>query len=126
LPHDRREQLAIAAAVEKQRKQEIIMAQRGLITAGASGIGKEIARAYAVKGAKVCVCDISAEALNAAAKDIPDLKTVVCDVSKREDIGRMVTASVDSLGGLDVLVNNAGIAGQTASVEDADPDHGRR
>src|SRR4051812_17577411 len=119
---DRREQQAIAAAVEKQRKQEIIMAQRVLITAGASGIGKEIASAYAAKGAKVCVCDINAEALNAAAKDIPDLKTVVCDVSKRDDIERMVAASVKALGGLDVLVNNAGIAGQTAPVEDADPD----
>ena len=98
------------------------MAQRVLITAGASGIGKEIASAYAAIGAKVCVCDIDAKALAAAAKDIPGLKTVVCDVSKRDDIERMVAASVEALGGLDVLVNNAGISGQTAPVEDADPE----
>ena len=98
------------------------MAQRVLVTAGASGIGKEIARAFAEIGAKVCVCDINAAALDMAAKGIPDLKTIVCDVSKRDDIERMVAASVDALGGLDVLVNNAGIAGPTASVEDADPD----
>jgi NAD(P)-dependent dehydrogenase (short-subunit alcohol dehydrogenase family) len=98
------------------------MAQRVLITAGASGIGKEIASAYAAIGAKVCVCDINASALQAAAKDIPDLKTVVCDVSKRDDVERMVATSVEALGGLDVLVNNAGISGQTASVEDSDPD----
>jgi NAD(P)-dependent dehydrogenase (short-subunit alcohol dehydrogenase family) len=98
------------------------MAQRVLVTAGASGIGKEIARAYAAIGAKVCVCDINANALDAAAKEIPGLKTVVCDVSKRDDIERMVAASVEALGGLDVLVNNAGIAGPTAPVEDADPD----
>ena len=90
------------------------MAQRVLVTAGASGIGKEIARAFAAIGAKVCVCDIDAKALDTAAKDIPGLKTVVCDVTKRDDIERMVAASVEALGGLDVLVNNAGISGQTA------------
>jgi NAD(P)-dependent dehydrogenase (short-subunit alcohol dehydrogenase family) len=98
------------------------MTQRVLITAGASGIGKEIASAYAKIGAKVCVCDINASALEAAAKDIPGLKTIVCDVSKRDDIERMVAVAVKELGGLDVLVNNAGIAGETAPVENADPD----
>src|SRR5207237_7507605 len=98
------------------------MAQRVLVTAGASGIGKEIARAFVATGAKVCVCDIDAKALDTAAKEIPGLKAVVCDVSKRHDIERMVAASVEALGGLDVLVNNAGISGQTAPVEDADPD----
>ena len=98
------------------------MAQRVLITAGASGIGKEIARAYAANGAKVCACDIDAKALAAVAKEIAGLKTVVCDISKRADIERMVAASVEALGGLDVLVNNAGIAGQTAPVEQSDPD----
>jgi NAD(P)-dependent dehydrogenase (short-subunit alcohol dehydrogenase family) len=98
------------------------MAQRVLITAGASGIGKEIARTFAANGATVCVCDIDAQALDTAAKDIPGLKTIVCDVSKRQDIERMVASAVEALGGLDVLVNNAGIAGPTAPVEDADPD----
>jgi NAD(P)-dependent dehydrogenase (short-subunit alcohol dehydrogenase family) len=98
------------------------MAQRVLITAGASGIGKEIARAYAAAGAQVCVCDINEKALDAAAKDIPGLRTIVCDVSKRDDIKRMVAASAEALGGLDVLVNNAGIAGPTAPVEEADPE----
>jgi NAD(P)-dependent dehydrogenase (short-subunit alcohol dehydrogenase family) len=98
------------------------MVQRVLVTAGASGIGKEIARAYAAIGATVCVCDIDAKALDTAAKEIPGLKTIVCDVSKRDEIERMVAAAVEALGGLDVLVNNAGIAGPTAPVEKADPD----
>lgn len=98
------------------------MTQRVLITAGASGIGKEVAKAYSAIGAKVCVCDINAAALDAAAKDIPGLNTIVCDVSNRDDIERMVAASVEALGGLDVLVNNAGIAGETAPVETSDPD----
>ena len=98
------------------------MAQRVLITAGASGIGKEIARTFAANGATVCVCDIDAKALDTAAKDIPGLVTIVCDVSKRQDIERMVAGAVEALGGLDVLVNNAGISGPTAPVEVADPD----
>ena len=102
------------------------MAQRVLITAGASGIGKEIARAFAAVGAKVCVCDINAKALDTAAQELSGLKTIVCDVSKRGEIEHMVAAAVEALGGLDVLVNNAGIAGPTAPVEEADPDQWRR
>ncbi len=98
------------------------MAQRVLITAGASGIGNEVAKAFATNGAKVCVCDIDEKALAAAAKDIPGLQTLVCDVSKRAEIEKMVAAAADGLGGLDVLVNNAGIAGPTAPMDEADPD----
>ncbi|NCT67848.1 MAG: SDR family oxidoreductase [Rhodanobacteraceae bacterium] len=98
------------------------MTQRVLVTAGAGGIGKEVARAFAAQGAKVCVCDIDAPALEAAAKEIPGLVPLVCDVSKRPDIERMVAAAAEALGGLDVLVNNAGIAGPTASVEEVDPE----
>jgi NAD(P)-dependent dehydrogenase (short-subunit alcohol dehydrogenase family) len=46
------------------------MAQRVLITAGASGIGKEIARTFAANGATVCVCDIDAKALDTARRRI--------------------------------------------------------
>ena len=98
------------------------MVQRVLVTAAASGIGKEIARAFAATSAKVCVCDIDTKALETAAKDIPGLLTKVCDVSKRQDIERMMVDAVADLGGLDVLVNNAGISGPTAPVESMDPD----
>jgi NAD(P)-dependent dehydrogenase (short-subunit alcohol dehydrogenase family) len=98
------------------------MTQRVLVTAGGSGIGKEIARAFVDNGATVCVCDIDQAALEATAKDISGLITTVCDVSKRQDIERMVPQAVEALGGLDVLVNNAGIAGPTAPVEHMDPD----
>ena len=98
------------------------MQQRVLITAGAGGIGREIARAFAANGAKVFVCDIDAEGLESLAQEIEDLTTTVCDVSKREDIERMVTSAIESLGGLDVLVNNAGISGPTTPVDKMDPD----
>jgi NAD(P)-dependent dehydrogenase (short-subunit alcohol dehydrogenase family) len=54
------------------------MNQRVLVTAGASGIGREIARAFAVQGA---VCDIDSKALETLAQEIPAITTVVCDVS---------------------------------------------
>jgi NAD(P)-dependent dehydrogenase (short-subunit alcohol dehydrogenase family) len=98
------------------------MTQRVLITAGASGIGKEIAAAYAAIGAQVCVCDIDRKALDVAAQQIAGLRSIVCDVSKRDEIERMVAEAAAALGGLDVLINNAGISGQTAPVETSDPD----
>ena len=98
------------------------MTQRVLVTAGASGIGKEIARAFVASGATVCVCDIDVKAMETAAKDIPGLLTTACDISKRQDIQHMVAAAVELLGGLDVLVNNAGVSGPTAPVEEMDPD----
>jgi NAD(P)-dependent dehydrogenase (short-subunit alcohol dehydrogenase family) len=98
------------------------MNQRVLVTAGASGIGREIARAFAANGAKVFVCDIDAKGLDSLVQEIPGVVTTVCDISKRDDIERMVPVGVNALGGLDVLVNNAGISGPTSPVEDFDPD----
>jgi len=98
------------------------MSKRVLVTAGASGIGREIVRAFASNGASVFVCDIDAKALDALAAEVPDLKTGICDVSKRAEIERMVAQCAQALDGLDILINNAGIAGPTAPVENMDPD----
>ena len=96
------------------------MSQRVLVTAGASGIGREIVRAFAQTGAAVFVCDLDAAGLEALQHEIPGLLTQVCDMAKRADIEQMVAAAGRALGGLDVLVNNAGIAGPTAPVEQLD------
>ena len=98
------------------------MAKRVLVTAGAAGIGKAIARAFVASGDTVAICDIDIAGLDAAERELPRLITTVCDISKRDDIERMVKTCVDELGGLDVLVNNAGISGPTVPVEDLDPD----
>jgi NAD(P)-dependent dehydrogenase (short-subunit alcohol dehydrogenase family) len=98
------------------------MTQRVLVTAGASGIGREIVRAFAANGASVFVCDIDAKALNVLAGEVVSLKIGICDVSKRTGIERMVAECAQALGSLDVLVNNAGISGPTATVENMDPD----
>lgn len=97
-------------------------AQRVMITAGASGIGLAAARAFSAAGAAVFVCDIDEPGLARLADELPGVKTVVCDVSRRGDVERMVAAAAEALCGLDVLVNNAGISGPTAPVEDMDPD----
>ena len=98
------------------------MPQCVLITAGAAGIGREFARAFSANGAKVFVCDIDEKALAAVGKEIPSLITARCDMSQRAEIERMVPAAVNALGGLDVLINNAGISGLTLPVDEYPPD----
>jgi hypothetical protein len=73
------------------------MNQRVLVTAGASGIGREIVRAFAAQGAKVFVCAIDARGLDPLAQEIPGLATKVGDISSREDIERIVPSGVDAL-----------------------------
>src|SRR5690242_11216524 len=96
------------------------MSKRVLITAGASGIGREIARAFKAQGARVFGCDLDETALASAAKE--GILTARCDMAQRAQIERMVPAAVEALGGLDVLVNNAGIAGLTLPVDQMPPD----
>ncbi|HEY5378625.1 MAG TPA: SDR family oxidoreductase [Pseudolabrys sp.] len=98
------------------------MPQRVLITAGAASIGREFARAFAANGAKVFVCDIDTKSLDALAKEIPGLIAKRCDMSQRAGIEAMVPDAVEALGGLDVLINNAGIAGLTLPVDQYPPD----
>lgn len=98
------------------------MPQRVLITAGASGIGREMARAFAATGATVFTCDIDEAALDALRAEIPGLFTTVCDMSSRAEIERMVPQAIAALGGLDVLINNAGIAGPTAPTDAMPPE----
>lgn len=96
--------------------------QRVLITAGAGGIGRAIASAFAAAGASVHVCDIDAPALSELHAQMPGISTSVCDIADRGAVQGMVEEATNALGGLDVLVNNAGIAGPTASVADMDLD----
>ena len=91
---------------------------RVIVTAGAAVIGREVARAFLREGASVHVCDIDRHALAELAASDPKLKASLCDVSDREATTRFIDASADVLGGLDCLVNNAGIAGPTGRVDE--------
>jgi NAD(P)-dependent dehydrogenase (short-subunit alcohol dehydrogenase family) len=89
-----------------------------LISGGAAGIGRHIAEAFLDDGAKVHVCDFSATNIKSFLDANPGATATQADVSDAKSVDR-VFADLESLHtGLDILINNAGIAGPTALVED--------
>ena len=91
-----------------------------LITAGAAGIGRVIAEAFADGGAHVEVCDVAKEALAALKKARPDITGHLADVTDQKAVAKLFAKA--ARGGLDVLVNNAGIAGPTAAIHEIKPE----
>ncbi|MBC8038077.1 MAG: SDR family oxidoreductase [Rhizobiales bacterium] len=96
------------------------MSQRVMITAAASGIGRAIAKAFAAEGAKVHVCDVNEEALANFREEFPEIAATHVNVRSEGEIDAWFDDALDDLGSLDVLVNNAGIKGPTAPVDDID------
>ncbi|KUY64332.1 3-ketoacyl-ACP reductase [Burkholderia cepacia] len=99
---------------------------RVLVTGGASGIGLEIADAFAECGGRVHVCDASQAAISALADRPPRaaagaISATLADVSDPAAVERVFADVSTGLGGLDVLVNNAGIAGPTGGIDEIDP-----
>ena len=80
-----------------------------LVTGGGSGIGLALAKGFAAAGAKVIICGRTQSKLDAVVKDNPDLIAIACDISKEEDVLRLKETVDTEHGGIDVLVNNAGI-----------------
>lgn len=95
---------------------------RVLVTAGASGIGRIVAESFAAGGARVHICDISPEHIAAFAKANPGIGVTLADVADPEAVARVFSDIATGLGGLDALVNNAGIAGPFGPVEEIAPD----
>jgi len=93
-----------------------------LVSAGAGGIGARIARAFAEAGSRVHVCDIDRAAIDRLASESPGITASMADASVPADVDRMFDDVRTTLGGLDVLVNNAGIAGPTGRVEEISPE----
>jgi NAD(P)-dependent dehydrogenase (short-subunit alcohol dehydrogenase family) len=91
---------------------------RVLVTAGAAGIGKAFAETFAGAGAKVFICDVDKTALEAFRKALPEIGSGIADVADPRQVDGLFDAATSFLGGLDVLINNAGIAGPTSPVED--------
>lgn len=93
-----------------------------LVTGGGSGIGTAIAERFVADGAKVCITGRRKEMLEKVAKSLPSGSVVICqgDVSKEEDVKRMVETVVKFGSKLDVLVNNAAI-NRPAPIVELDP-----
>lgn len=98
--------------------------KRVLITGASSGIGQATARLFAASGAKVAAVARRAEAIEALASEI-DGSAIVGDVSQPGSAREAVEAAVDALGGLDVLVNNAGLY-LLAPLSEANPEDWKR
>jgi len=102
---------------------------RALVTAGASGIGLAIAEALIAGGARVHICDISGDFLAEFRKSHAEAGASRADVASEADVERLFIEVEKNFGGLDVLVNNAGIAGPTGGIDEiapADPPAGVR
>lgn len=107
-----------AGLTSRAIQESLIMTQRVLITAGAGGIGLAIAKAFVSNGARVHIVDVNAQAVSEITKHYPSMTGTVGDISNPSDLDTLFQDLHDQLGGLDVLVNNAGIAGATAPVVD--------
>ncbi len=99
---------------------------RALVTAGASGIGRAIADALIEQGARVHICDVAEDHLADFRKSHPQAGVSHADVASESDVEGLFADVRKQLGGLDVLVNNAGIAGPTGAVEEISPADWRR
>ena len=95
-----------------------LQGKRVVVTAGAQGIGLAIAEAFVAEGAQVHICDVNEDFLAAAKSRFPQVSQSRTDVASEHQVDAMFADLKARWGGLDVLVNNAGIAGPTAAVED--------
>src|SRR5271154_5774860 len=99
---------------------------RVLVTAGATGIGRATADLLIACGAQVHICDVSDEFMADYRAAHPKAGVTRADVSSDADVARLFDDVKSSLGGLDALINNAGIAGPTGGVEEIVPEEWRR
>jgi meso-butanediol dehydrogenase / (S,S)-butanediol dehydrogenase / diacetyl reductase len=98
-----------------------------IVTGAASGIGRGVAERFSSEGANVVLCDTDQSTLRDVAGALPADRTLAlrCDVSDLADVRALVDAAVQRFGGLDVLVNNAGVA-HAGSVTEVSTDDWQR
>ena len=89
-----------------------------LITAGASGIGRAVADCFAESGYDVHVCDINSDLIDAISEEDNQITGSICDVSDPDQVKQLIDQLLKKSSGFDVLVNNAGIPGGNAQIED--------
>jgi NAD(P)-dependent dehydrogenase (short-subunit alcohol dehydrogenase family) len=89
-----------------------------LITGGATGIGRAIANRFAAEGIRVHVCDVDREAVSRFRAELPAAAASVANVARVPEVDALFDEVRERYGRLDVLVNNAGVSGPTAPVEE--------
>ncbi|GGE46944.1 3-oxoacyl-[acyl-carrier protein] reductase [Pedobacter psychrotolerans] len=94
---------------------------RILLTGGTTGIGYETAKLLSTQGAKVVICGRSEESVNSVAKEL-GIFGIKADVSQEADVERMFAYALENLGGLDVLINNAGLGFMGSLLETSSED----
>jgi NAD(P)-dependent dehydrogenase (short-subunit alcohol dehydrogenase family) len=101
-----------------------------LITGASQGLGRALALAYAKEGAKLAINARSEDSIRPVAEQAEeqgaDVLAVAADVSRSTDVERLVSETVERFGGIDVLVNNAGILGPRVAIEEYPEDEWRR
>ena len=93
-----------------------------VISAGCSGIGYALAKAYEAEGAQVYVCDVDPQRVEAVNSEHERIHAFQADVSKHQEVDAFFDFIRSKTPHLDILINNAGIAGPTKKVEDILPE----
>src|SRR5688500_368919 len=100
-----------------------------IVTGSSRGLGLASGRALAVEGCRVCLCARTESRLLEAAREVGTLAgrgdrvlSVAADVTSVDDVGRVVDQTVATFGGLDILVNNVGLARGAGLLDTSDAD----
>src|ERR671916_1042526 len=101
-----------------------------MITGASQGLGRALALAFAKEGARVAINARSKESIGPVAEEVEDtgaeVLALAADVSKGADVERMISETVERFGGIDVLVNNAGLLGPRVRIEEYPEDQWRK
>jgi NAD(P)-dependent dehydrogenase (short-subunit alcohol dehydrogenase family) len=100
--------------------------KRVVLTAGGAGIGRVTLQTFVEAGARVVTCDVDQAALNGLRGELPGVPAIPADVADETAVDRLFGLALEQLGGIDILINNAGIAGPTGPIEEITPDDWRR
>jgi NAD(P)-dependent dehydrogenase (short-subunit alcohol dehydrogenase family) len=100
--------------------------KRVVLTAGGAGIGRVTLKTFFEAGARLVTCDVDQAALDKLRGELPEVPAIPADVALEADVERLFALAEQQLGGLDILINNAGIAGPTGPIEAIEPDDWRR
>jgi len=105
---------------------DLLQGKNVLVTAAAgTGIGFAIAKRCIEEGARVTISDVHERRLGEAVAELEKVskwpvKGVLCNVTKEEDVQKLIGAAIEEMGHIDVLINNAGLGGETPVVEMTD------